>query len=205
MQRRQWFPFALLVTWTLGGCGSPETADQIAKLQEQIGRIAQQLSETKKQVDGLQEANQRSVRSLENLEATVASLTAVPAAANAAKAAKGGVATTGGRSQDQSQFPFPSGKSGQKPFTEQDIEPSSSRTPHDVLVATVAPFVSSTTGEGSASAERHESTVTAVSCGQVWKLIGQGKSLEVAARALGVSVAAIQACEQKVGRTSGSR
>ena len=46
------------------------------------------------------------------------------------------------------------------------------------------------TGEGTAKA----------SCPQVWKLLGQGADEATVARTLGTSEAAVQACEQEVGR-----
>ena len=39
-----------------------------------------------------------------------------------------------------------------------------------------------------------------VSCARVWKLLGQGKDEREVARSLGTSEAAVQACDQKVGR-----
>ena len=200
MQSKQVFPFALLCVWTLGGCASSETADQIAKLQEQIGRMAQQLSETKKQVDGLQEANQQSVRSLENLAATVESLTLASSAANGVKAAKGGVSMAVGKSQDQLQGSFSSGRGSHKPFTEQDVGASSLSPSRDVVIAALSPFGSAAIGDNGIPAEEPQTAVADVSCSQVWKLIGQGKSPEAAARALGVAAVAVHACEQKVGR-----
>jgi hypothetical protein len=215
MQRKQLFPFALLFAWTLGGCESPETSDQIAKLQEQIGKIAQQLNETKKQVDGLQEANQRSVRSLENLEATIERLTSASPALSAGKATKGGASPIVAKSPEEAQLrvALSSGKSTQKSLIEQDVEASSPRQSHDVLVAAASPpSLPATIGDSLQSEEyqaaaRKEinTTVAAVSCSQVWKYLGQGKSPEATARALGVPVVAIHACEQKVGRSGGSR
>jgi TolA-binding protein len=46
-------------------------------------------------------------------------------------------------------------------------------------------------------------TAVPVSCVQVWKLLGQGKSQAVVAQSLGTSVDAIRACEQKVGKGKG--
>jgi septal ring factor EnvC (AmiA/AmiB activator) len=64
---------SLVTVWTFAGCET-DSAEKIAKLQEQVARITQQLNDTKKQVDGLQEANQRSVQAVENLSATIARL-----------------------------------------------------------------------------------------------------------------------------------
>jgi hypothetical protein len=204
MQRKQLWPVALLVVWTLGGCESAESPDRIAKLQEQIGRLAQQLTETQKQVDGLQEANQRSLRSLEELEATVERLTSPAPTPLAGKAPKGDASTTA----------LSPGKGSQPSLTEQDVASSHrlQRKSGDALAAKVTPLTPSATGESNVQSKEHESatnketdaTVIAVSCSQVWKQLGQGKSAEAAARALGVSSAAIHACEQRVGRSSGS-
>lgn len=192
-------PFALLAMCTLGGCESSETTTKIAKLQEQIGRVAQQLSDTKKQVDGLQEANQRSVQALENLQAMVERQnTAV--ASSAAHLAKGG-----------------------KSLGEQDLSPSAKQQgkPVDVLTTAVTSGRSQATGEigsppfptakgsleedPSSSAKRDAGASSTVSCSQVWKQLGQGRNPEAAARALGVPVAAIHACEQKIGRSAAGR
>lgn len=183
-------PLTLLVVWMVGGCGSTENTETNAKLQEQIWRLAQQLHETKKQVDGLQEANQRSVRSLEELEATVERLTASSTASGTGMAFKGNTGPTGTNSQRVSQFQVPS----------------------EVLAAKVMPLSPPASGGSglqsedlpSAANEESLATVAAVSCSQVWKQLGQGKSTQAAAQALGVSSAAIQACEQRVGRNSGS-
>src|SRR5262245_15081743 len=123
MLRKLLFPSALLTIWALGGCGSAENADSIAKLQEQIGRLAQQLNETKKQVDGLQEANQRSVRSLDELEATVERLTSTPTTSGGGKTVKGDASPTGAHPQGASppQASLSPGKSSQKVLVEQDI------------------------------------------------------------------------------------
>lgn len=44
-----------------------------------------------------------------------------------------------------------------------------------------------------------------VSCTQVWKLLGQGKDEGVVARSLGTSEAAVQACNQMIGRRKARR
>lgn len=174
----------------VGGCGSAENTETNAKLQEQIWRLAKQLHETKKQVDGLQEANQRSVRSLEELEATVERLTATSTAPGAGTTPKGNAGPAGTNPRSTSQFQVPS----------------------EVLAAKVMPLAPPASGENDLQSEELPSTankeslatVAAVSCSQVWKQLGQGKSTQAAAQALGVSSAAIQACEQRVGRNSGS-
>jgi hypothetical protein len=206
MQSKQLLPLALLIVWPLSGCESAESTDRIAKLQEQIGRLAQQLTETQKQVDGLQEANQRSVRSLEELEATVARLTSPAPTPLAGKALKGDASTTA----------LSPGTSSPPSLAEQDIASSHrpQRKSGEALAAKVTPVTPtpSATNESNLQSEEHESAtnketdaaVVAVSCSQVWKQLGQGKSAEAAARALGVSSAAIHACEQRVGRSSGS-
>lgn len=56
----------------------------------------------------------------------------------------------------------------------------------------------------SASAPAREGTAK-VSCPQVWKLLGQGTDEATVARTLGTSEAAVQACEQEVGRGKGRR
>jgi hypothetical protein len=204
MQGKQLLPVVLMVAWTLGGCESAESTDRLAKLQEQIGRLAQQLTETQKQVDGLQEANQRSIRSLEELEATVERLTAPAPSPLAGKAPRGDANTTA----------LSPGKSSQSSLTEQDVASSHrlQRKSGDALAAEVTPLTLPATDEDNLQSEEPEAatsketdaTVVAVSCSQVWKQLGQGKSTEAAARALGVSSAAIHACEQRVGRSSGS-
>jgi hypothetical protein len=202
MVRKHVVPFVLLSVCSLGGCESSETATKLAKLQEQIGRVAQQLNETKKQVDGLQEANQRSVRALENLEAVVERFNSASAHVAPSRPAKTNAASV-----------------ATKLLAEQDL-PSSAKqpgSPVEVLVAKATPVDPQATGEIGAppfppssippieethSAPKKEAGAIAASvpCGVVWKHLGQGKSPEAAARALNVSVAAIQACEQKIGR-----
>jgi len=44
---------------------------------------------------------------------------------------------------------------------------------------------------------------TAISCSQVWALLGQGKSATDAAKALRTTVDRIRSCEQQVGRSRG--
>jgi hypothetical protein len=165
--------------------------------------VAQQLSETKKQVDGLQEANQRSVQSLENLEAAVERLNTASTASASARSAKGGTTAVATKS-----------------LGEQDLSSSvkQSGNPVDVLTSTVTSGHSQATGEigsppfptaknvqeeepSSAMKKEAGATATSVSCSQVWKQLGQGRSPEAAARALGVQVAVIHACEQKIGRS----
>lgn len=204
MKTKYLFLVALLGIWTLGGCGAAEDTDRLAKLQEQIGRLAQQLTETQKQVDGLQEANQRSVRSLEELGAAVERLTSSPPTPVVGKALKGNATTT---------VLLPE-KAAPSSLTEQDVVSSyrSQQKSGEALTAKATPLTFPTAGESNAQAEKSESvthkridtTLVAVSCTQVWKQLGQGKSMEAAARALGVSSAAIEACEQRVGRSSGS-
>ena len=203
MQKKQLVPVVLLAAWMLGGCESAESTDHIAKLQEQIGRLAQQLTETQKQVDGLQEANQRSVRSLEELEATIERLTSSPPLPFAGKILKDDANTTA----------LSPGKSSRSSLIEQNVASSrhQQQKSGDALTAEVAPLTLPETG-GDQQAEKPKSatnketdaTIVAVSCSQVWKQLGQGKSTEAAARALGVSSTAIHACEQRVGRSSGS-
>lgn len=194
-------PFALLAVCTLGGCESSETTTKIAKLQEQVGRVAQQLSDTKKQVDGLQEANQRSVQALDNLQAAVERQNT---ATTASSPAKGSAMTT-------------------KHLGEQDLSPSAKQQGQqvDVLTATGNSGRSQATGEigsppfsatkgslgedVSSPSKKEAGTISTVSCSQVWKQLGQGRNPEAAARALGVPVAAIHACEQKIGRSAGGR
>jgi regulator of replication initiation timing len=195
-------PFALLAVCALGGCESSETTTKIAKLQDQIGRVAQQLNDTKKQVDGLQEANQRSVQALENLQATVERQNATTAPA--ARSAKANSLST-------------------KSLGEQDLSSSTRQQekPVDMLTATGNSGRSQATGEiGSppfptakglqegdalSPAKKEIASTSPVSCTQVWKQLGQGRSPEAAARALGVEVAAIHACEQKIGRSGTGR
>jgi regulator of replication initiation timing len=204
LMKKRVIPFALLAVCALGGCESSETTTKIAKLQDQIGRVAQQLSDTKKQVDGLQEANQRSVQALENLQATVERQHATTTPAPAARSAKASATTT-------------------KPLGEQDLASAAKRQeqPADVLTATVNSGHSQATGEiGSppfptakdlqegdalSTAKKETGATSTVSCSQVWKQLGQGRSPEAAARALGVEVAAIHACEQKIGRSGTGR
>jgi chromosome segregation ATPase len=56
----------------------------------------------------------------------------------------------------------------------------------------------------SASLPTREGTAKA-SCPQVWKLLGQGADEATVARTLGTSEAAVQACEQEIGRGKGRR
>ncbi|MGE0682492.1 MAG: hypothetical protein AB7P69_16530, partial [Candidatus Binatia bacterium] len=165
MQKKQLLSVALLVAWTLSGCESAESTDRIAKLQEQIGRLAQQLTETQKQVDGLQEANQRSVRSLEELETTVERLTLPSPAPLAGKTLKGDASTTA----------LSPAKSSQSPLIEQDVasSPQRQRKSGDALTAKVTPLMPPATGESnqqleepeSATRKETEATVVAGSCG----------------------------------------
>lgn len=62
--------FGVVITCALVGCQSGST-DSVAKLQEQLLRMGQQLNETKKQLDGLQEAHQRTTKILFDLEASI--------------------------------------------------------------------------------------------------------------------------------------
>lgn len=204
MQKKQLAPVALLAVWLFGGCEAADNTDHIAKLQEQIGRLAQQLTETQKQVDGLQEANQRSVRSLEELEATVERLTSSPPVSPAGKVSKDNVSATALSSE----------KGSRSSLVEQDVasSPYQQQKSGDALTAKVTPLTPPAMSESdrqlekpkSATGKETDATIVAVSCSQVWKQLGQGKSTEAAARALGVSSAAIHACEQRVGRSSGS-
>lgn len=147
--KKRVIPFTLLAVCTLSGCESSETTTKIAKLQEQVGSVAQQLSDTKKQIDGLQEANQRSVQALENLQVVVDRQNTAAAASPVAHPAK--------------------------------------------------------EGDASSTSKKEAGASSTVSCSQVWKQLGQGRNPEAAARALGVPVAAIHACEQKIGRSEGGR
>lgn len=201
MSKAQVMPFVLLAVWMLGGCGSPDSSDRIAKLQEQVGKVVQQLDETKKQVDGLQEANQRSIRALEDLSATVERLSAGSAASPVGKVAAGVNSKTEARSQTALQS---QGKA------------------REVFTVTTNSAIPSIRGEKDSVSPRGDddlradarqaalgkepsATMVAMSCSQVWRQIGQGKTPESAARALGVSIAVIHACEKKVGRNSASR
>jgi len=179
---------SLIGPWTLAGCES-DSAEKIARLQEQVAKVTQQQNETKKQIDGLQEANQRSVQAIENLQATIGRLSAASSPTS------------------------PSGKSTAKTFAEQDIPPSAKQgeNPTALFSATTSPAKSSApsqTKQTTLSADESQAAPhppgtaadAAVSCGLVWKQLGQGKSAEAIARALGASVDAIQACEQKVGQ-----
>jgi len=162
---------------TFAGCEN-DSAEKIAKLQEHVARVTQQLNDTKKQVDGLQEANQRTVQALENMEATIARLSAPPGAS-------------------------PSGKSPAKGFAEQDLPSSAQlgRTHPESAPAPASVLPSFADEPDSTSGSQQRTTPSsAVLCTKAWKQLGQGKSAEVVARALGVSVDVIHACEQKIGR-----
>lgn len=216
--------FGLLSACLVGGC-EKDSAEKIARLQDQIQGLTQQLNETKKQVDGLQEANQRSVQAIENLDAAVGRLnTAFPApaapraasaiAAKSENAAKGSPAIPAAPATAEAPAPT----SNKKPpivLAEQDI-PSSPQPgrPMEVFVSKVAPGGDREPSErADAPQDPHDSPKKfgssvsggSVSCGQVWKQLGQGKSPEAAARALGVSVSVIHACEQKVGSSKTGR
>ena len=175
---------SLVMIWTFAGCET-DSGEKIAKLQEQVARVTQQLNDTKKQVDGLQEANQRSVQAIENLSATIARLSAAPPAAP------------------------PSGKSPAKGFVEQDIPPSakSGRIPPESLPTPASAPPSSFSDEPDSAAESQQRTTPspAISCANVCKQLGQGKSAEAVARMLGTSVDTIHACEQKIGRHGAGR
>jgi len=230
----------LLSMWTLGGC-EPDSAEKIARLQEQLQSLTQQLSETRKQVDGLQEANQRAVKAMEDLETTLGRLNiAVPPPSSAprtaamlakqatvATAAKESVASaTAKNGEGAASLPgATSGKTAPKAIAEQDISPFAQPQqgrPTEVLVAKATPIeprasdarpVQPVQAEGVPPPEELSSSVgkqlavtgKRVSCSQVWRYLGRGKSVEATAHALGVSVSAIQTCEQKVGHSSAGR
>lgn len=188
MSKAKMTPFVLLFVWMIGGCESSDSADRIARLQEQLGRVAQQLNETKKQVDGLQEANQRSIQALEDLTATVERLNSAASSSSVGKASKGGTVMMGAKSQEG----IPSQSAA---LTMESKGVMSTRSSDDSQLDTRQAALSDESG----------ATMVAMSCSHVWKQLGQGKTPESAARALGVSVAAVRACEQKVGRNSASR
>jgi hypothetical protein len=184
----------LTVVWNMTGCASDST-EKIAALQEQLANVTQQLDDTKKQVDGLQEANQRAVQAIDNLTQTVERLNATMLAA------------------------APTGKGATKVFVEQEDLPPSQRGQTSAALPSVAAFATSPSPSAKPGATplqeqiqpfldkqnptlaSHQKTASAsISCGQVWKQLGQGKSADAVARALGASVQAVQQCEQKVGR-----
>ena len=173
----------LVTIWTFAGCET-DSAEKLAKLQEQVARVTQQLNDTKKQVDGLQEANQRSVQAIENMEATIARLSAAPSAAS------------------------PSGRSPAKGFVEQDLSPSTKlgRT-HPESAPTSASALPSFSDEPNSTSEPQQRIAPSptILCAKVWKQLGQGKSAEAVAHTLGASVDAIHACEQKIGRHGAGR
>ncbi len=192
---------SLTALWTLPACGTDSTGE-IAALQEKVAKVTQQLDETKKQVDGLQEANQRAVQAIENLTTTIERLNvAAPMAA-------------------------PAGKGPMKAFVEQDLLPSSKQggapsAPRAVAAFAASPPVTSEEGTAppqerahpflDASKKAHEPSPqqnvagSHFSCGQVWKQIGQGKSTEAVAQALGSSIDAVHQCEEKIGRRVGKQ
>lgn len=175
--------FSLVTVWTFAGCET-DSAEKIAKLQEQVASVTQQLNDTKKQVDGLQEANQRSVQALENLEATIGRLSVASPAAP------------------------PSGRSPAKGFVEQDLPPSTkSGGVRSESFAAVASILPTFADEPDSASELQQRTTPspAISCAKVWQQLGQGKSAEAVARALDTSVDAIHACEQKVGKRGPGR
>ncbi|MBI3303344.1 MAG: hypothetical protein HYZ72_14870, partial [Deltaproteobacteria bacterium] len=55
-------------------------------------------------------------------------------------------------------------------------------------------------GKSTPAASTHQKSVAKVSCAQVWKLLGQGRSEAAVAQALGTTVEAVRSCEQEVGR-----
>ena len=130
-----------LVMAVLHACGLGNS-EEIAALQKQVAALAQQAEETRKQLESMQEANQKLNKLLESLETEVNHLK-VPEVSPPAQAAK------------------PGGEKG-------------------------IPAAPQSTAK--------------VSCPQVWKLLGQGKSETAVAQALGTSVEAVQSCEQQVGR-----
>ena len=100
-----------------------------------------------------------------------------------------------------------------KTFAEQDIPPSAKQgeNPTALFSATTSPAKPSapnqtkqttlSAGESQAASNPPGTAANAtVSCGLVWKQLGQGKSVEAVAHTLGASVDAIRACEQKVGQ-----
>jgi len=225
--------------WTLGGC-EPDSAERIARLQEQLQNVTQQLSETRKQVDGLQEAHQRMIKAIEDLGTTIERLNAtVPSSSAPRTAAASTKQATGASAAKESVAPATaksgevtaslpgatSGKIPPKAIAEQDIspfaQPQQGRAT-EVLVAKVTPIepwasdartVQPVQAEGVPPPEALSSsagkplavTGKQVSCGQVWRYLGRGKSVEATAHALGVSVSAIQTCEQKVGHGNAGR
>ena len=200
-------PFVLLFAWMIGGCESSDSADRISKLQEQIGRVAQQLNETKKQVDGLQEANQRSIRTLEDLRATVERLNADSSTSSVGKAVKGGVAKNGANLKERTQpqaalYPQEKARESFAAMTNTVTSPITKG--KDEKIVQNDDNSQSDTRQAALGNEAG-ATMVAMSCSQVWKQLGQGKTPASAARALGVSIAAIQACDRKVGRSGASR
>ncbi len=182
----------LVVLWMMPGCGTDSTRE-ITALQEKVAKVTQQLEETRKQVEGLQEANQRSVQAIENLTATVERLNVAA----------------------------PAGKGPMKAFAEQDLPPSSKQrsaasgsptiaalnaSPSFPSVQDAAPRQEQTHPFVDKSQRTQESNPSKrvanaqISCSQVWKQLGQGKSAEDVAQALGSSVDAVHTCEQKIGR-----
>ena len=198
--------FVLLSVWTLGGCESSDSADRLSRLQEQIGRVAQQLDETKKQVDGLQEANQRSIQALEDLSATVERLNSASSTLPTGKVVKGGATTTGGNPKDgtQPQSALSQGKA-REVFAGQAHSPTRLGVEANNNPSLQDSDNLQSDARQATPGQETSSTMVAMSCSQVWRQLGEGKTAESAARALGVSVAAIHACEQKVGRSSASR
>ena len=189
MSKTQMMPFVFMVVGVLGGCGSSDSGERIAKLQEQIGRVAQQLSDTKKQVDGLQEANQQSVKALEDLAATVERLQT------------GASIPTAGKAANRPQAALPAQGRERKVFAGHADTATASMVQEG---GTVSPEDGEL--EGELLTERGTgAAMVAMSCSEVWKQLGQGKTPESAARVLGIPVAAVRACEQKVGRSSASR
>lgn len=63
-------------------------------------------------------------------------------------------------------------------------------------------------GEGTAARSAptaQQRSPAKVSCSQVWRQLGQGKSIAAVAQALGTTVEAVRACDQEVGRGGARR
>lgn len=219
--------FGVVTTCTLVGCQSGST-DSVAKLQEQLLRMGQQLNETKRQVDGLQEANQRTTKALFDLEAslersnagtpTPVSTRPVVAAAKPGNPLKSEPTPLVKRDERIAVPTTLAGKSAPlvAPKATSPTSPSRPEKPKEVFVSkepvrtepvpskALTPTVPPSLGADDLKSAAPKQLASANTlCSRIWKQLGMGKDHEEAARSLGVAVSYVAACERRGGPGGG--
>ncbi len=222
--------FGVMAMWTLVGCQS-RSDHNVAMLQEQLRRIEQQLIETKKQVDGLQDANQRTTKTLYDLEASfqqfnVAAPTPVstrPVVATVKPASP--VKSTPvllAKPEERPTPPVPTAVRSTPSAAAKatpPAPPSRLGKPKEVFVVskepvrtepaqskTPSPVVQNpatlATEDLKPAAPKQMASVDSL-CTRVWKQLSAGKTHEEAADSLGVAVSYVAACERRGGQGGG--